>query len=806
MTKRTKTIALFSVVVAFLFCAIMGLLGLNFPTKVSAEYASPIPEGYYLDTSDYAVLDLTQTEITSNSEKVVDALGDAKVARFKFTNKSIKLWSFTICMFTTGNSFQSTDGDNYAGYYFSIPNATTKKIELSLVEKTGGPMTNYANMPFTLPDSLLINSYNTSYNIETAAIPVYNTSGDFAGTYIYLDANGMRVVEYFFQNANYHFTGYNSYLSATAASGSTTSINISEYDQSAINLDGKVTVKLAAEKCYLGETSPAVSQIIATVDGYGQIVEPKYYTISYANTDKAGTATATVTFNGKYSGTASAEFTVVDVYSNYTNPLPNGFYLDNDYTVYENETFSYATAGSESSTMALNGADAVRFSLWYGNAAPYLDGLVQITLFGDTYYKTDSNAGMAVFKIQKSASIGDMSIVIQQTNNKTVKTTQTFPQPEWLDLTTKAQYKFDIGGIDVFDDNGAYAGKFFYVDVNGVRIMEYFYNNSDLKFTNDNWNFWAACSDASGTPFNISETNAIALTGKTKVEIASATSGDTVTIKPIVYAAIKKDGATYCQLIEDKYYTVSYTDNDKVGMATANITFNGKYSGTASTTFEIVNIELTSDTDQTQNILAMKGQTVNLSALTVSGRVFVGYDDNGTLKSTLSVVAIDGATAKFVTIDFETLNKASIKADGTKGMRFATSIETADANKLLSYGTVSFGTRITSPDMAGYLDITTNKWVVKDEVGERDTYYATITNFTPAEGKNYFTTRFMATGYVEIAVGGGDVIRVYAYIDGGDYSKSIAEVAYNTILNGAVSEGDPTYAYISEVASYYNAQ
>ena len=804
MTKRTKTIALFSVVVAFLFCAIMGLSGLFTPTtKVSAEYASPIPEGCYLE-SDYEVLDVTPTELNSTTTRVLQSVGNAKAARFKFTNLSSSIWSVEIAMFASGSAYKTNA--NEGSFYISIPRSASYDIALSIASGSSGAISGYSAMPYDCPDFLTINTKNVGYDIEVGAPEVYNADGSKAGTLIYLEVEGVRLVEYFYANMSLPFAGDDFYIIENLSSGSH-GTSITAFDQAAVDASSAtVTFAESSYDCTSAPATPVPVVTLVDADGNGRVVEPKYYTISYANNDKAGTATATVTFNGKYSGTASAEFTVVDVYSNYTNPLPKGFYLDNDYTVYENKSFSYATAGSDASKMALNGADAVRFSLWYGNAVSYLNGLVQITLFGNNYYTTDSNAGMAVFKIQKSASIGDMSIVIQQTNNNTVKTTQTFSQPEWLDLTTKAQYKFDMGGIDVFDDNGAYAGKFFYVDCNGVRIMEYFYNNSNLKFTNDNWNFWAACSNASVTTFDISETNAIALTGKTKVEIASATSGDTVTIKPIVYAAIEKDGATYCQLVEDKYYTVSYTDNDKAGMATANITFNGKYSGTASTTFEIVNVELTSDTDQTQNILAMKGQTVNLSALTVSGRVFVGYDDNGTLKSTLSVVAIDGATAKFVTIDFETLNKASIKADGTKGMRFATSIETADANKLLSYGTVSFGTRITSPDMAGYLDITTNKWVVKDEVGERDTYYATITNFTPAEGKNYFTTRFMATGYVEIAVVGGDVIRVYAYIDGGDYSKSIAEVAYNTILNGAVSEGDPTYAYISEVASYYNAQ
>lgn len=800
MTKRTKTIALFSVVVAFLFCAIMGLSGLFTPTtKVSAEYASPIPEGYYLDTSDYAVLDLTQTEITSNSEKVVDALGDAKVARFKFTNKSIKLWSFTICMFTTGNSFQSTDGDNYAGYYFSIPNATTKKIELSLVEKTGGPMANYDKMPFTLPDSLLINSYNTSYNIETGAIPVYNTSGDFAGTYIYLDANGMRVVEYFFQNANYHFTGYNSYLSATASSGSTTSINISEYDQSAINLDGKVTVKLAAEKCYLGETSPAVSQIIATVDGYGQIVEPKYYTVSYANNDKAGTATATVSFKGKYSGTATANFEIVDLFDN--NVLPEGYYVG-DYTVLDlakqegNGSFSITHSGSEKNFFySLNGATAYTFKMQrVGN--PWA---VRFAIFNDAtsdYMSPNRNSAYIALRNDQPFDVDPY---------KGGPNESLMQYPTWFDISKDNLYEF--GGLKVYNSSNIYVGRLFYLDINGIRVAEYFHNDADItKYSNDYLCINIVCGSTQNCTLNFTSPEATNVTGNTKVEVASSTNGSSVEITPLVYAVMSYEGAKYAQRVDKQYYDVAYVNNDKAGTATANITFKGKYAGTASTTFEIVNVELTSDTDQTQNILAMKGQTVNLSALTVSGRVFVGYDDNGTLKSTLSVVAIDGATAKFVTIDFETLNKASIKADGTKGMRFATSIETADANKLLSYGTVSFGTRITSPDMAGYLDITTNKWVVKDEVGERDTYYATITNFTPAEGKNYFTTRFMATGYVEIAVGGGDVIRVYAYIDGGDYSKSIAEVAYNTILNGAVSEGDPTYAYISEVASYYNAQ
>ena len=485
---------------------------------------------------------------------------------------------------------------------------------------------------------------------------------------------------------------------------------------------------------------------------------------------------------------------------------PKGFYLDNEYTVKELSNFTYNTAGGNT-TNALDGADAVRFTLWYGNAATYMNGLTKITLFGKNYYSTDANAGMITFDIQKSADIGEMGFTINQTNNNTVKETKTYPQPEWIDLTTKQAYAFDIGGIDVFDDNNNYAGKFFYVDVNGVRIMEYFYSNSDLKFSNDNCCFWSACTSASVTSYKLTETNAVDLGTETKVNIAKSTSGDKVEITPIVYAARSTNGSTYVQRVEDKYYEVTYTDNDKTGTATANITFNGKYAGTASVDYEIVGVQLTSDSAATQTVYALKGASVALGELEVDGKVFIGYDVDGVLSRTATVVAEENATAKFVAIDFATSTEVALRKNGSAknkvGMRFLSTVSTADLELLKEYGAeVSFGTLITSPDKSGKLDIKTVNWMQNEELAVEgcDTFTAVVTGFNT----NLYSTRFTARAYAEITLG-GETFTVWATV-ASEYSCSFAKLCADAIAAGEVTEADTYYAYFQEAANAYVAE
>ena len=790
MTKRTKTIALFSIVFTFLFCAIMGLLGLNFPTKVSAEYASPIPYGCYVE--EYDLLELSEQTLTGSSAVTYQqAMGNTKGVKFKMTYDSKNAWNTYLGLFTSDQYYRGTGGnvsfqlhrdvDNNSGNIgFQIRNGGTSQVKVSV----------------PCP-SWLVKTAGSVYNVEAAAPTVYDANNNYKGTLFILEMNGVRLVEYFYTNTALTFTGGNFNFYAD-----NTSLTISPFDQAASDLTGKATVVLTGANGYLGDAMPTVSQVVASIDGYGMFVEPKYYTVSYANTDNAGTATANVSFKGKYSGTATANFEIVDKFAG-NKTLPNGFKLDDDYTVMDvNAVYgdiNYTSAGSELSK-ELNGSSAIRFNLKINSFSSA--GLTNIALFAKNSYSTDSNAGMINFYFQKNSQNngGQMGFYVYQTNNLNKKAEPKFTQPAWLDFAA-SDYDFEVGGIDVYNYNNEYAGKFFYVDVDGVRIIEYFFSNSTLKFTCDKFNFNIYSNNAVISGYALNEQNAVNLTGKTKIEVLSSTKGNKVEINPAVYASLPMAGQYYLQLVESKYIDVAYVDNDKAGTATANITFKGKYAGTASIDYQIVNVALTSDTDQTINILALDGATVDLGKIDVAGRAFVGYDVDGVLKTTHSIVAEENATVKYITVDFSTLTKASIKATGTKGMRFSSSIDTNDVARLAAYGTLTFGARITSPTRAGHLDIETTKWVKQNVADEKDTYYSTITNF----GDDDYNTAYMAQAYVDIAIDSQNTIRIYAYIES-EYSRTIVEVAIDTIASGYLTPDDPTYDYIYSLATYNDAQ
>ncbi|MCI6301683.1 MAG: hypothetical protein MR652_00635, partial [Blautia sp.] len=90
-----------------------------------------------------------------------------------------------------------------------------------------------------------------------------------------------------------------------------------------------------------GITMPAKNYVVK--DKGGNVVNPKYYDITYANNKAAGTATITATGKGQYKGTVSAQFTIT------ANKLPSGTVTlmgDNVGKVYTGEAVEL-TAGKD---------------------------------------------------------------------------------------------------------------------------------------------------------------------------------------------------------------------------------------------------------------------------------------------------------------------------------------------------------------------------------------------------------------------------------------------------------------------------
>lgn len=170
-----------------------------------------------------------------------------------------------------------------------------------------------------------------------------------------------------------------------------------------------------------------------------------------------------------------------------------------------------------------------------------------------------------------------------------------------------------------------------------------------------------------------------------------------------------------------------------------------------------------------------------------------------------------------IKLELRTLNKASIKASGKQGLRFQTvtlkedkqAIETmiadevvfGDLGKLLS---VEYGTRITSANKKGHLDITTKMWNTdswtdgKNEYGEiLDTddgvfamYSAVLTGFS--DTYDYFNYDFTAQAYAVLTFENGNL----KIESDSTATRSIAQIA-NLAINDCkdVAEGEYTVEY-----------
>lgn len=79
------------------------------------------------------------------------------------------------------------------------------------------------------------------------------------------------------------------------------------YTINQLDLSEKATIELKGNdyNIYNGNVKPEV-----TVKYNGETIDSTSYTVAYANTDKAGTATVTVTFSGNYTGEVTKDYTI----------------------------------------------------------------------------------------------------------------------------------------------------------------------------------------------------------------------------------------------------------------------------------------------------------------------------------------------------------------------------------------------------------------------------------------------------------------------------------------------------------------
>ena len=803
MKKTQRNVALLLTSLLFLVCAIMGVVGITRQQKVTiadaTSYVSPLPAG--ASVADYTVLDVNVGALSGSAIKTQQAMGDANAVRFKVTATAANTWNTYIGLFCSDAYYKAPAGEAHCYFSFRQVQDSNLTRTIGLNITVGGTAVNDVpggKVTALIPSWLNLSVAGATYNFEAGALPVQTAEGTRAGTLIYLDIDNARVLEYFYANDQFLFSGNNFHYEANQTAGSVTS-----YEQSVIDASS-ASVTFAKSAYGPNEEPKPLVTLVTEKDGssYGRTLTPFDYDIEYVNNDKSGDATVNLTFKGRYTGSKSATFKVADVIgdavASYANPLPEGAYVE-DYTVLDvakeygtNGTLTYTTSGDKGKSFELKGARAIKLKLTQ-DKTPWS---LRFSIFNTTEgYLYPNNS---------SAHVDLRSGLLDVLPNETVHNVYwAFPTGTTYNAGNNA---YEFGGPKVFNANGEYIGRLFYFEINGLRVCEYFFEHDGTSILNDDYFFiHDVLSASAGTStITITSPEVADITNDVTVKFGAnkITDGKATPEVKVLYAK-EFGGKVYVKEVESTCYDVTYTANGANGTATANVQFKGKYTGSASKNFEVAEIKLISDTDDEQLVYAMSGASVVLGKVEVDGRTFIGYDIGRTLVSSIEVVAQNNTTVKFVTVDFETLNKVSIRIFGTMGMRFISSIDSSDVERLSSYGTVSFGTKITSPDKAGYMNIPTQNWVQSGELFTegRDTFTAVVTGIT----SNDYTTRFTAVAYVEIAVEGGETVVAYANVES-EYTRTYAELCYMAIEAGDIDSDNPQYEYFSEVASYYVAE
>ena len=297
--------------------------------------------------------------------------------------------------------------------------------------------------------------------------------------------------------------------------------------------DGDVLVDPIDEQTYTG--SPITPD--ATVRVQGVEVPAEYYTCDYAGNVDPGTATVNVTFQGLYSGTASATFQIV------AGGQPDG----------------YAQVGADDET-------GVTVEAPEGDAGKF-DGLeLVVELQGD------GEAEAAIAAISGAAGDGFSPVEAVAFEIHFVDASgEEAAAPELeggeMRVTLPVPEGWDAARVRVYHMVDGAAPE----DMNAVPAPD----GAAVTFLTSHFSEYAMALGAAR----------VDISGATVSSIADqAYTGSTLT--PSVTVTL--GGAT---LIEGTDYTVSYAGNVGPGTATVTVTGIGGYEGTATATFRIVRAE-----------------------------------------------------------------------------------------------------------------------------------------------------------------------------------------------------------------------
>lgn len=313
-------------------------------------------------------------------------------------------------------------------------------------------------------------------------------------------------------------------------------------------------------------TGSAIEPEIVIDSGAGTLVSGTDYTVSYSNNTNVGTATATITGKGNYTGTTSVTFDIVQPYGNGDEAITfeTGMVEGIDMLVDDGADESVL------SVVEFNGSKALRVDVQDETVIPKVD--INISSFIEDEYLSE------ISKITVDLTIASKDGVTPPGWAGGALATQGGGYPEYAhDEWELGEYENSVSQTitvtrtltEFFNDGDEYARVLFMRW--GTEVPYYMYL--------DNITFY----DANGVtiPVNVTTKNLTNIADCTISSIAAQTYTGSA-IKPTVTV---KNGST--TLVSGTDYTVSYSNNTNVGTATVTITGKGNYTGTKTATFKI---------------------------------------------------------------------------------------------------------------------------------------------------------------------------------------------------------------------------
>ncbi|MGI6033359.1 MAG: fibronectin type III domain-containing protein [Coriobacteriales bacterium] len=294
------------------------------------------------------------------------------------------------------------------------------------------------------------------------------------------------------------------------------------------------TVNSIADQTYTGS---AIEPAVTVEDGSTTLADGTDYTVSYGNNTNAGTAAATVTGKGNYSGTITKNFTI--------NPKD---IADSDVTVAAIDDKGYTGQAVE---------PAVTVS--YGSSK----------LSADTDYTVEYS---------NNTNVGTATATVTGKGNFTGTVTRSF----------KIKASITQATINVNSDSYTYTGKAITPEPTVTLGTQKLVKGNDYSVEyKENVNAGTATitvlglgnyADSKTATFTIAPK---ALTNSNVSDVAD----QTYTGSAIEPAVTVEDGST--TLADGTDYTVSYGNNTNAGTAAATVTGKGNYSGTITKNFTI---------------------------------------------------------------------------------------------------------------------------------------------------------------------------------------------------------------------------